>query len=280
MKKLLPIICIGLAISTQAQTGSEIYLADLKIDASGITLSNYQNITNRKGYDNQPGFHPNKPLVYYSSFNDQDRAEIKIYNIKSKKTEWLTQTTEREYSPTVTPDKKFISCIIQRDNGAQDLGKYPIKGGVPTVLINNLIVGYHTWVNENKLALFVLGEPLTLRLYDLKAGMDSIIAHGIGRSLHKIPGKEKFSYVDKSSAQWVIQSFGNGSEKIIETLPGREDMAWTPDGKIIMSDGRQFFFYDTMKKDKWQMFFASDIKGVSRIAVSADGKKIAFVVSE
>ena len=57
-------------------------------------------------------------------------------------------------------------------------------------------------------------------------------------------------------------------------------MAWTPDGKIIMSDGRQFFFYDTMKKDKWQMFFASDIKDISRIAVSADGNKIAFVVSE
>ena len=57
-------------------------------------------------------------------------------------------------------------------------------------------------------------------------------------------------------------------------------MAWTPDGKIIMSDGRQFFFYDTMMKDKWQMFFASDIKDISRIAVSADGNKIAFVVSE
>ena len=139
----------------------------------------------------------------------------------------------------------------------------------------------HAWINENKLALFVLGEPLTLRVYDLKTGKDSIITKGIGRSLHKIRGQEKFSYVDKSSAQWSIQSFGNNqSEKIIDTLPGREDMAWTPDGKIIMSDGRQFFFYDTVKKDKWQMFFVSDIKSVSRIAVSADGKKIAFVVSE
>ena len=217
----------------------------------------------------------------FSSFDEKDRAEIKIYNFKNNKTEWLTQTPEREYSPTVTPDKKFISCIIQRDDGAQDLGKYPLKGGQPTVLIKNLIVGYHAWTSSVTLALFVLGEPHTLRVYDLNTGKDSIITHGIGRSLHKMPTQPGFSFVDKSSATWAIKSFSAGNLKtIIETLPGREDLAWTPDGKVIMSDGRQFFFYDTLKKGKWEMFFASELKGISRIAISADGKKIAFVVAE
>jgi Tol biopolymer transport system component len=266
--------------SALAQTGSEIYLADLEITGTSIKLSNPKNITNRKGYDNQPSFHPDKPLVYYSSFNEQDRVDIKVFNFRNNKTELFTETPEREYSPTVTPDHKFISCIIQRDDEKQDLGKYPIKGGAPTILINNLTVGYHTWINTHSLALFVLGEPHTLRVFDLQTGKDSIITHGIGRSLHKIPNQNKFSFVDKSSLHWTIKSFGWGQiETITETLSGREDLAWTPDGKIIMSDGRQFFFYDTQIK-KWQMFFASDLKSVSRIAVSPDGKKIAFVVSE
>ena len=266
----------------QAQTGSEIYLADLEISEAGITLSNPKNITNHKGYDNQPSFHPDKPWLYYSSFNEEERSEIKVFNYRSNKTEFLVQTKEREYSPTVTPDEKFISCIIQRDDGAQDLGKYPIKGGEPVILINNLIVGYHAWISPTKLALFVLGTPLTLRLYDLESKKDSIIATGIGRSLHKIPGKNGFTFVDKSSAQWKIASWEEGNvQTLIEALPGREDLTWTPNGKIITTDGRQFFFFDPAKGDnKWQMFYSSDIKGVSRLAVSADGKKIAFVVAE
>ena len=281
----LRIILVILATTAQtlySQTGSEIYLADLEIKDDGITLSNSKNITNRIGYDNQPYFHPNKHLIYYSSFNDEERSDIKVYNYRNGKTELFTKTKEREYSPTVTPDEKFISCIIQRDDGAQDLGKYPIKGGQPVVIINNLIVGYHTWISSTKLALFVLGAPLTLRIYDLDTKKDSVITSSIGRSLHKIPYENGFSYIDKSSAQWKINSWIDGKiEKIIETLPAREDITWTPDGKIITSDGRQFFFCDPKKGNpEWKMFYASDIRGVSRLAVSADGKKIAFVVSE
>ena len=283
MKKFL-LLVFGLVIapSVFGQAGSEIYLADLKITKIGITLSNPRNITDHKGYDNQPFFHPGKPVLYFASFNDEGRADIKAFNFKSKQTKIVTQTPEREYSPTITPDKKFISCIIQRDNGAQDLGKYPVDGGPAAVLINNLTVGYHAWLSPSKLALFVLGEPHTLRTYDLNSGSDSIVSRNIGRSLHQIPGQEKFSFVDKNTEPWTIQSFGAGKlETITACLPTHEDLAWTPDGKIIMSDGRQFFYFDTKQNQpKWQMFFASELSGVSRIAVSANGKQIAFVVSE
>lgn len=281
MKNTFLFFLLGLSITVIAQTGSEIYLADLNISETGITLSNPKNITNRKGYDNQPSFHADKPLLYFSSFNEEGRADIKMYNYRNNKTELFTKTAEREYSPTLTPDKKFISCILQRDDGKQDLGKYPVKGGPPFILVSKLIVGYHTWISPTSLALFVLGEPLSLRIFDLETGKDSIVAHGIGRSLHKIPSQSKFSFVDKGTAKWKIKSFGSGVlETITETLPGREDLTWTPDGKIIMSDGRQFFFFDKSKNAKWEMFFASELNGVSRIAVSSDGKKIAFVVSE
>src|SRR5690349_16949565 len=202
MRHVLSLLLIQFLVQSTtlfSQTGSEIYLADLEITSTGISVSNQKNITNRKGYDNQPSFHPDKPLIYFSSFNEEGRANIKTYNFKNHKTELFTETPEREYSPTVTPDEKFISCIIQRDNNTQDLGKYPIKGGAPVVLINNLTVGYHAWISPTKLALFVLGEPITLRTFDLSTGKDSIITKSIGRSLHKIPGQSKFSYVDKSS---------------------------------------------------------------------------------
>src|SRR5688572_15374586 len=176
-----------LVYAQQLPPGTEIYVLDLSNKKSKVTVSNPQNITNRPGYDNQPFFHPDKPLLYYTSANAEGKTDLVEYNIKTKKSRNITTTPEREYSPTVTPEKKYLSCIIQRDNGAQDLGKYPIDGGEPTVLINTLTVGYHAWINAENLLLFVLGDTMTLRQYDLKSKKDIILAKGIGRSLHKIP---------------------------------------------------------------------------------------------
>src|ERR1041385_1393642 len=192
MKKLLAFAFLLITASAFSQAGSEIFLFDLRLKKDNVSIDNPKNITNHKGYDNQPFFHIDKNLIYYASFNDEGRSDIKFYNYKSGETKSLTQTQEREYSPTLTPDKEFISCIIQRDNGAQDLGKYPVAGGEPTVIINSLIVGYHVWADNSHLGLFVLGQnggPNDLHYFRLPTKSDTIVAQGIGRSLHKIPNE-------------------------------------------------------------------------------------------
>ena len=271
-----------------AQTGSEILLFDLQIKKNKVTLSHPKNVTNHKGYDNQPSFHADMPLVYYSSFNDEGRADIKSYNYKTGTTQSITQTTEREYSPTLTPDKQSLSCIIQRDNGAQDLGKYPVEGGEASVIINNLIVGYHVWADNSHLALFVLGDPNTLHYLRLPTKEDTVIAENIGRSLHKVPGERAISFVHKVSAtEWLIKKLNTETMQvttITNTLPGREDIAWSANGKIISSDGTDVFYFDTVKEKKWVRATVVDdsdkLKGVTRIAVNAKGDKIALVVAE
>ncbi|NOS94638.1 MAG: hypothetical protein HOP30_22230 [Cyclobacteriaceae bacterium] len=274
-------------INMYAQTGSEIFLFDLQSNKAKLTLSNPKNITNHTGYDNQPSFHSEKSLIYYSSFNDDGRSDIKIFNYKTGETTNLTKTSEREYSPTLTPDKKFISCIIQRDNNAQDLGKYPVDGGQPTVIIDNLIVGYHAWIDDTRLLLFVLGEPQTLRLYDTKAKTDKILAEKIGRSLHAIPDQNAMSFVHKvSDSEWIIKRFDKSTGVITDiatTLSGREDLCWTPDGKIIMSDGSKIYWLDPAQEKKWieiPMQAHDKIKGITRLAINKKGNQLAVVVAE
>jgi hypothetical protein len=286
MKLLLSIVLLT-SSWVHAQTGSEIYLLDLNGKKNTLSLSNPKNITNHAGYDNQPSFHSAKPLIYYSSFNDDGRSDVKIYNYKTAETTALTQTTEREYSPMLTPDQKFISCIIQRDNNAQDLGKYPVEGGQPVVIIDNLIVGYHAWIDESRLLLFVLGEPQTLRMYDTKTKTDKILAEKIGRSLHSIPGQNAMSFVHKiSDNEWIIKRLDKATgviTDIVTTLPGREDLCWTPDGKIIMSDGAKIYFLDPAMEKKWveiQMDSNEKIKGITRLAINKKGNKLAVVVAE
>jgi hypothetical protein len=267
-----------------AQSGSEIILYDLAITSANVVISNPVNATQHPGYDNQPSFHPQKPFLYYTSFNAEGRAEIIEYHWKKKATRSVTQTSEREYSPTVTPDGQFLSCIIQRDNGAQDLGKYPLAGGKPLVIINDFIVGYHAWVDGQTLLLFVLGEPQTLRWYDLTTQKDTILASHIGRSLHKIPGQNAMSFVHKSSSdRWIIKHLDIQSRKLsdlADTLPGREDICWLPDGRILSSDGSQLYWYDAAFKKWTPIKMPEAVNGITRLAVSSNGKKLAVVVAE
>ncbi len=280
-------LCVVTTLNAQQIPGSEIYLFDLKNGKDGVVLSNPKNITNHPGYDNQPFFHPDKPLLYFSSANEDSRTDIVEYNFKTGTSRKITNTSEREYSPTVTPDKKFISCIIQRDNGAQDLGKYPIDGGDADVIINSLTVGYHAWLDNNTLYVFVLGDPLTLRRYSISEKKDEVIERNIGRSIHKVPGKSTISFVHKATPEkWTIKAIEatNTTVKDVgETLSGREDLAWIPDGKLIMSNGEKFFIADPATALNWQeikLDSALPTKGITRLAVSADGSKLAVVVSE
>lgn len=288
MKYLMMIAALFMATVLLAQTGSEILLFDLKLSKNKITISNPKNITNHKGYDNQPSFHTDQPLLYYSTFNDEGRADINSYHYKTGKTTSITQTSEREYSPTLTPDKNSLSCIIQRDNGAQDLGKYPVDGGDPSVIINNMTVGYHAWADNSHVALFILGEPHTLHYLRLPTKEDTILAQNIGRSLHKIPGERSISFIQKTAGNnWEIKKLDSESMKIstlATTLPGREDIAWTADKKIVSSDGTKIYFLDPAKGEKWMEVTIQSgselLKGVTRLAINAKGDKLAVVISE
>jgi len=302
MKPVFLIVFICFGYISFGQAGSEIYLFDLRITGGQLVISNGRNISNHKGYDNQPFFHPSKSLIYYSSFNDSGRSDIKYYNIGTKETKNLTTTHDREYSPTVTPDGKFLSCILQRDNGAQDLVKYPIEGGRPEVLVWHLKVGYHAWVRENKVFLYVLDDSIhnSLHNYDVSNNMDTVIAENIGRSLHPVPAEDALSYVQKlANKQSVIKRYvlSTGvSSPVLYTLPGQDFFCWTQPSSateqkkfLVSTDGSKLFFHQdysaTEFKDKtWTPVIvegdASMLKGITRLAINADNTKLAVVVGE
>jgi hypothetical protein len=296
MKWILSFLAISLTNLVHGQLpSSEIFLFDLKILNGQVHLSNGKNITNHKGYDNQPFFHPSQPIIYYSSSDDSNRTDLKYYNYKTGQTSNLTVTREKEYSPTVTPDEKFISCIIQRDNEAQDLAKFPIEGGNPRVLVWHLKIGYHAWADNNRVFLFVLDDSVnrSLHNYDLANNADTVVAGNIGRSLHKIPGEKAMSFTQKvSNDQFVVKKYNlhNGViTTIINGVPGQDQLCWLKDRVVLTSDGSQIFFFrdnafTEVKDRKWQPVVVETgkaiLRGVTRLAADADNTKLAVVVSE
>lgn len=286
MKKLLALLFVSNLLF--AQNGTEIFLLDISESGGNITLSNPKNITNRKGYDNQPFFHPSQPLLYYTAMQD-GQTDIWSYNLKTGVGLQITNTIDSEYSPTITPDKKNLSCIVQRkSNGDQDLVKYNIKNPIETQMIfesqKTGKIGYQAWLNSNELITFVLGEPQTLHYQSLIDKKDIIVAPNIGRSLHLIPKQKNFSFVQQIDKKWLIRSFNpqkNTITDIAESHPDSEHYnAWLSENIIFESRNTDIFSYNLITKE-WKSVTLPDMipkRKISRMAIK--GNKIAIVIEE
>lgn len=286
MKKLFFLLLIS--INLFAQNGTEIYLLDLSNEGGAFILSNPKNVTKRVGYDNQPFFHPTKPLLYYTSMKD-GQTDIWSYNYKTGERLQITKTIDSEYSPTVTPDLKYLSCIVQRkSNGDQDLVKYDIDNPLKTQIIfesqKTGKIGYQAWLNSNELITFVLGTPQTLHYQNIITKKDTIIVSNIGRSLHLMPNQKTFSFVQQIGEKWFIRSFNpakNTIKDIAESDPNSEHYnAWTTDGIILESRNAEIYWYDSSVKNWEYVILPENLpkKKISRMAVK--GNKIVVVIDE
>jgi hypothetical protein len=285
MKKYLVGLFLFFQIPGFAQTGTDIILFDVTFNSKGITLSNPVNITEHKGYDNQPFFY--KTNIYYSSEGDSAQMDIKKYDYLKKTTALITHTAENEFSPTITPDGKFISCILQRKNGKQDLVKYPVNGGEPVIIIDNLKVGYHAWGNNTSLLLFILEDTNTfgLHYYNTSTKENKKITADIGRSLQKVPGQQAISFIQKTPGAWLINEYDVSLKKestIMPALSKGEFHTWTKRGLIFMSNGQEIYF-TKQGKNKWQKINIKvdlPLKNITRLALNEQNTKLAVVISE
>jgi WD40 repeat protein len=269
---------------TPVPAATDIFVIDLKTSPGGkLKLGQPVKITSWAGYNNQPSFLPDGKSILYTSIRDK-QADIYRYEVGSKATTQVTKTPESEYSPTPMPDGKSISVVRVEADGTQRLWKFPLAGGAPSLILENIKpVGYHLWVDDYTLALFVLGKPNTLQLVDLRSGKAEVIVDNPGRILRRVPHDNKFSFVHKVSEQeWLVKTFDLKSRTVatfIKTFPGVEDYAWTPSGVLLMANGSKVF---SRKKSDWAWVEVADLsnaglKNITRIAVSSKGDRIAVV---
>jgi hypothetical protein len=269
---------------TPAPPATDIFVIDLRTTPGGkVKLSQPVKITNWAGYNNQPSFLPDGKSILYTSIRDK-QADIYRCDLRAISTTQITNTPESEYSPTLMPDKKSISVVRVEADGTQRLWKFPLAGGGPSLILENIKpVGYHLWIDDDTLALFVLGKPNTLQLVDRRSGKAEMIADNPGRILRRVPHENKFSFVHKVSDQeWLIKTFDLKTRAVatfIKTFPGVEDYAWTPAGVLLMANGSKLF---ARKKSDWAWVEVADfsnagLKNITRIAVSPKGNRIAVV---
>ena len=267
---------------------TDVWIADLVRSGAAWKLENPRNLTDRDGYDNQPSFLPDSSALLYTSERD-GQTDIYEADVASRVERRLTKTPESEYSPEVVPDASGLSVVRVEADGTQRIWRFPWSGGEPSLVLPNLKgVGYYAWLDGETLVAFVLGEPPTLVRVDLPSGAEKVIASDIGRSLHRIPGSEAASYTAAPAGGKAVAVRGydpaTGTvREIAPAPPGAErDFAWTPDGTLVAGAGSKLYRLRPGKGATWLPFAdlaATGIHEVSRLTVSPDGTRIAFVAA-
>lgn len=272
----------------QPPPATDIYVADLSSSGGVVKVGRPRRVTDWEGYDNQPSFTPDGRAILYTSIRADNQADTYRYDLAAGASARLTETPEAEYSPTVTPDGKHFSVVrVEKDKDAtQRLWQFPLAGGTAATLVLEKFkpVGYHAWADERTLGLFILGEPVTLQVVDARTGVYGVIATNVGRSLQRVPGTAKLSYVHKlGDGDWQIREYDtrtHAKRTLAPTLPRAEDFAWTPDGTLLMAQGAKLYSLRPGNDPVWHEVadFSSDgLRGITRLAVSPRGDRLALV---
>ena len=272
------------AAPAAAQTATDIYLLEIaERDGRVIALGAPARVTDRPGYDNQPAFTPDNAAILYTSIRD-GQADTYRFDIGTGATTRVTSTPESEYSPTPLPAGEGFSVVRVERDSTQRLWSFADDGTDPRLLLESVApVGYHAWLDERRVGLFVLGDPPTLRLADVASGRARVVARAIGRSLQAVPGRPSLSFTQRIGNEWWIRELNVDGRQIRPVAPMQgadEYHAWTPGGALLAAHGTGVYQWESGGIGAWRLvadLAESGLGTVTRLAVSPDGRRVAVV---
>jgi Tol biopolymer transport system component len=301
MRALLTLIVaatIGQPAALRPQTATDIQLFPMVDGIDSLARARPQPVATEPGYENQPFFHPDGRRVLFTANRDGKQTDIYEFDRTTGGTRQLTRTPEGEYSPTIprvrptTPAlaRDGFSVIRVEADGTQRLWQFDREGRTPTLVLTDIKpVGYHAWIDADRLALYVLGDPATLQTARLSTGRAEVAAKDIGRTLRLVPGSSRVSFVQREAdGTWVIRALDPStgtSETITRTVEGSldRDYEWMPDGRtLLMSAGTKVWAW-TREAPAWREVLdvsAHGLGAVTRLAVSPGADALAVVTAE
>ena len=298
MRTILTVTALLLAVNGVAGSqapDSDIFLLSLSktgnpSDNGGerLVVTGARNLTKRPGYDNQPNWSRDGSTLFYTSVREDNQADIYRMNVATGEVTRVTMTSpESEYSATPIPNRNAISVIRVERDSTQRLWSVPLDGSPSTVILERIKpVGYHAWLNDTLLALFVLGSPNTLQLANTNTGRADTARTSIGRSLHR-RNADYLSFVHKvSNEEWWLELMDpttRESRRLIRMPPRVEDVTWA-DPWIVIGEGSvlKAFNFRAGGSNSLQWHVVADLAqygmtGITRLSVSPRGDVLAVV---
>lgn len=279
----------GVPRTSVPSPGTEVFLVPLQGTGTAGTLKVgvAANVTRRDGYDNQPSFSPRSNALYFTSNRGDGHTDIYRNDFGTGLTTVVRKTVpESEYSAYTTRDGEALTVIRVEADSTQRLWRMPLGAGEPSVMFPGIKpVGYFAQADDSTWALFVLGTPATLQVAVTGRDAGTVVAQNVGRSLHRIPGSTRVSYVQKGSNGWYVMSLDPHTKRadtLVRTLEGSEDVAWLDSTTMVIGKGSALYSW-RKGESAWKQvadFAYAGIGSITRLAVSPNGAWLAMVAEQ
>jgi len=280
MKNLFKLLLLFFPLLIFAQPNTEVVLFNLNTKNGAFELSNFKNISNNEGYDNQPSFLDDRYILFASTRNGQ--TDIVKYHIDYDSKSWINFSQGGEYTPLKIPNKNEVSAVRLDPDGKQRLYTYSLSNGESTELIANLVVAYYTWYDENTIVSAVIEDNgLNLFVINVKEGTSKKLQTNVGRSFHKIPNSNLVSFISKENENnWQIKSLNpkTGTIKVIaNTMQGVEDICWINNNTILSGKGSILYKLTLQKDNNWKEIAnlkSNGVNKITRLATNPESNKL------
>ena len=253
---------------------TEIWMADFKNVFKKPSLLSLTHLTgfNPGSYNNQPFFFEYNEIYLTSSEGVGDNTDIFALNVKDKTLRRVTHTPSiSEFSPTPRQSVQSFSCVRIEENGTdQSLWLYPLnrshKGKRLLPVLNN--VGYHTWLDDENVVLFLVSDPNTLVKANISAQDIDTISQNIGRCLRSNSDGEVYFVHKETTSQWTLKKYdskNNSITPLIKMPYQSEDFDIISQGSIITSKGSRLYLFNPLKNSDWQLLYDFGEYGIHNI---------------
>jgi Fe-S cluster biosynthesis and repair protein YggX len=272
------IFCFG-AVSAQLPN-TELYMFTLLNNGEKIILKDpvYLSGFNPDGYNNQPFFINPSEVYITSNFYDKDFTDFMKLDIQNEEYYRITATDSiSEYSPTPNALSGYFSAVrVEKDGTTQSFWLYPNdhSNSGKRIFKDVSNIGYHCWLSENEIAMFLVATPMKLAIGNLETGLVSSIIEDIGRCFQQNADGDLLFVHKVSDDIWLIKSYNvedRIAKTVTQTIPNSEDFTLLSDGTIIMAEGSKIYSINPESETSWNEIIDLgdlDINNISRIATS------------
>jgi len=259
---------------------TDLYMFTLLNNGEKISLREpvYLSGFNPDGYNNQPNFINPQEVYITSNFHDSNFTDFMKLDILNEKYYRITATDSiSEYSPTSRAAAGYFSAVrVEKDGATQSLWLYPNDHSNSGRRIFKDVgnVGYHCWMSEEEVALFLVDDPMKLAIGNVESGIVSNIMDNIGRCFQQNADGDLMFVHKINDDIWYIKSYNIEDRKatiITQTRPNSEDFVMLSDGTILMAEGSKLFSIHPNNDTFWNEvadFAQYKIHKITRLAAS------------
>jgi hypothetical protein len=272
------------AVANAQILDTEVWAGALDLRDGRFVASDLKNVSNHRGYDNQPSFLPDgDSLLFTTEASSLDETGLGVhavrYDLVTGKSTPLPLA--RGFSPTPAADGQIM---MLRQGG---VWLHDARGKLLRALTETKEAGYFqrfeadsrdTWV------LFMNDKDRRIVLYDpVTHALETMITGAI-TAPYRVPGERAVTFVVQEKETLTLHRL-DVDEKRVTTLatipfPTGGHHVWTPRKTIFIASGPEIHEWDPRKPGQWpvvQRFDQPDLQGITRIAISPRFDRIALV---